>query len=157
MISDQVTSPRSHYPNFKKRKFDYTRPDNIDGYDKAAAKLGIRTGLAGPDQMSTDFIWVLLEKILVTDSLHEMTLYADMLWDAYNSHHLVVSLIETKIKTVSKPGIEKLQLLIQYLRLETGLNRRNIMGKHFHEINKDIEYYREIAEKAKQLLVFKYH
>lgn len=82
-----------------------------------------------------------------------MTVYADVLWDAYNSYDIIFDIIAKNLKEAEdKNNVEKLTLLIKYLKLDTGLNRRPIDGKHFNEINDDASFYRELAAKAKEMI-----
>jgi hypothetical protein len=47
---------------------------------------------------------------------------------------------------------ERLKIIIYESDLYDATNRRNIVGKHFTEIEKDADYFRTISEKAKIIL-----
>ena len=47
---------------------------------------------------------------------------------------------------------ERLKIIIYESDLYDATNRRNILGKHFTEIQSDADYYKTIADKAKEIL-----
>ena len=152
MIDKAPRWPRSNYPDFNKKKFDYSRDSNIDDYIKTAEKLEIDVTKFGDDKILIQQAKEIVDKIVKADTIHEMTVYADILWDAYNSYDIILDAITERLSVKDKSNIEKLTLLIKYLKMDTGLNRRPIDGKHFREINNDSVFYQGLAAKAKELL-----
>lgn len=153
MIDRVPRWPGSNYPDFNKKKFDYSKASNIDAYLKTADRLEISITMFGADKISVQKGKELIGKIIKADTIHEMTVYADVLWDAYNSYDIIFDIIAKNLKEAEdKNNVEKLTLLIKYLKLDTGLNRRPIDGKHFNEINDDASFYRELAAKAKEMI-----
>ncbi|SMB98033.1 hypothetical protein SAMN00120144_3523 [Hymenobacter roseosalivarius DSM 11622] len=152
MIDNIPRCPRSNYPDFNKKKFNYSKESNIDAYFKTANKLGIAVTKFGPDKIFDQQAEILIDQIVEADTIHEMTVCADILWDAYNSYDIILNAIIKRLEDADKNGVKKLILLIKYLKLDTGLNRRPIGGKHFSEINNDSSFYCELAAKAKEII-----
>lgn len=148
----QLRCPRSSYPNYNQKKFDYSRDQNIQAYLNTASKLGINVSEIKNDKPTIQEIQSLIDKVRLSKTIHEMTVYSDILWDGYNSYDDTIELIGQRI-IIEKPEIkEKLVLLIRYLQMDKGLNRRSIVGKHYNEIMEDAAYYKKVAEKASHLI-----
>lgn len=144
----QIRCPRSSYPNHNQKKFDYSRDKNIQAYLNAASKIGINVTEIKNDKPAIQEIQRLIDKVLLSKTIHETTVYSDILWDGYNSYDTTVELIGQRI-IIEKPEVkEKLVLLIRYLQMDKGLNRRAIVDKHYSEIMEDATYYKQVAEKA---------
>jgi hypothetical protein len=152
MIDKFPKWPRSNYPNSTNRKFDYSRDANIDSYLKTAGRLGIEVSGFNSEILNSKEITSLISKITVSQTIHEATVYSDILWDAYNSYDEILAIIKSSLINADKKCKDKLLLLVKYLKMDTGLNRRPIDGKHYTEIDKDASYYRDISVMAKDII-----
>lgn len=65
---------------------------------------------------------------------------------------LISRLLQVDTSNLSDFEKERLKIIIYESDLYDATNRRNIVGKHFTEIQIDAEYYRTIADKAKEIL-----
>jgi hypothetical protein len=153
MIEATPRWPRSNYPKFNNKKFDYSRDSNLDAYLKTADRLGLYIMKVGPDKLDTKKIESVINKIIAAETIHEMTLYADVLWDAYNSYDITLNLLCQRALSTDKNDREKLILLVQYLKMDTGQNRRPILGKHYKEIDEDALHFRKIAIDTKNFII----
>lgn len=66
---------------------------------------------------------------------------------------LLSCLLQTEISNLTQFERERFKTIIYESELYSPRNRRDIMGKHFTEIDKDVAYFRSISQKAKQILV----
>jgi len=65
---------------------------------------------------------------------------------------LLDKLLQVDTSNLSDFEKERLKIIIYESALYDATNRRNIVGKHFTEIEKDADYFRTISEKAKTIL-----
>jgi hypothetical protein len=65
---------------------------------------------------------------------------------------LLVELLQVDTTGLNDFEKERLKIIIYESGLYDATNRRNIVGKHFMEIEKDADYFRTISEKAKAIL-----
>lgn len=65
---------------------------------------------------------------------------------------LLQQLLQVDLSKASTFEQARLRMIIYESDLLDTTNRREIIGKHFTQINQDADYYREIAEKAKRVL-----
>ena len=65
---------------------------------------------------------------------------------------LLLKMLNYDIPKLSHFNRERIKIIIQETRLYDLTNQRNIVGKHFTEIQTDAEYYRSISQKAKDIL-----
>lgn len=61
-------------------------------------------------------------------------------------------ILEMDTSTLSDFEKKRLKIIISESGLYDATNRRDIVGKHFTEIDKDANYYRTTAQKAKNIL-----
>lgn len=59
---------------------------------------------------------------------------------------------QQRIDRLTEFDIKKIETIIYETSLSNGTNRKPTMGKHFSEIEKDYEYYKNNAERAKRIL-----
>ena len=144
--------PRSNYPDFNSRKFDYSRDSNLDSYLKTADQLGINISKFNSDKINTEEISALVDKVCLSQTIHEATVYSDILWDAYNSYEQILDITKSRLIIADKKCKDKILLLIKYLKMDTGLNRRSIDGKHYTEIEEDASYFRRVSILAKDII-----
>ncbi len=64
---------------------------------------------------------------------------------------LLQQLLQVDLSKASAFEQARLRMIIYESDLLDTTNRREIIGKHFTQINRDADYYREIAEKAKRI------
>jgi hypothetical protein len=144
--------PRSNYPDFNNKKFDYSRDSNLNSYLKTADQLGVNISIINSDKIEGVNISILVDKVCSSQTIHEATVYSDILWDAYNSYEEILDRIKSRLIDADKKQKDKLLLLIKYLKMDTGLNRRPIDGKHYTEIEKDSSYFRQLSLLAKEII-----
>jgi len=65
---------------------------------------------------------------------------------------LLHKLLKVDTSDLSDFEKERLKIIIYESDLYYATNRRNTVGKHFTEVEKDAEYFREISEKSKTIL-----
>lgn len=65
---------------------------------------------------------------------------------------LLNHLLQVDISSLSNFEKERLRIIIYESDLYDATNRRNIVGKHFTEIERDANYYRSVSQKAKGIL-----
>ena len=65
---------------------------------------------------------------------------------------LLDKLLQVDTSSLNDFEKERLKTIIYESNLYDATNRRNIVGKHFTEIEKDADYFRTISEKAKAIL-----
>jgi hypothetical protein len=65
---------------------------------------------------------------------------------------LLNRLIQIDTSNLTEFEKDRLKLVVYESDLYDATNRRDIVGKHYSEIQKDADYYRTAAEKAKKLL-----
>jgi len=65
---------------------------------------------------------------------------------------LLDKLLQVDTTVLSDFEKERLKIIIYESDLYDATNRRNIVGKHFTEIEKDADYFRTTSEKAKTIL-----
>ncbi len=65
---------------------------------------------------------------------------------------LLQKLLQVDLSNASAFEQARVRMIIYESDLLDTTNRREIIGKHFTQINQDADYYREIAEKAKRVL-----
>jgi hypothetical protein len=66
---------------------------------------------------------------------------------------LISRLIQVDTAGLSNFEKERMKLIIYESNLYDATNRRDIVGKHFTEIQNDADYYQKISQKAKRILV----
>ena len=66
--------------------------------------------------------------------------------------HLINRLLQVDTSNLTDFEKERLRIIIYESDLYDATNRRNIVGKHFTEIQKDADYYQTISQKAKKIL-----
>jgi hypothetical protein len=144
--------PRSSYPDHTKKKFDYSKDANLTAYFNTAKELGVDIRKINSDTLEDAQIDDLIFKISQSNSFHVATVYSDLLWDAYNSYDKILQSINTRLTIEKKSNQEKLTLAIRYLRIDSGLNRRPIEGKHYNEIMSDANFFKDLATRANNIL-----
>jgi hypothetical protein len=77
--------------------------------------------------------------------------------EKYNEEEFREKLISRLVQLAETPDLpdfelERLKIIIYESDLYDATNRRNIVGKHFTEIEKDAEYFKVISQKAKKIL-----
>ena len=152
MINIAPICPRSNYPEFKRKKFDYSRNSNIEAYLKTSFRLGVNPSQFGPSKIDSTRIQTIIDKISNAETIHERTVYSDQLWDAYDSYEEIIKKIQEALLKSSQDKKDIFLLLIKYLKADTGLNRRLIDGKHYIEVEKDTGYFKNVATIAKQII-----
>jgi len=152
MIDKFPRWPRSNYPDFNNKKFDYSRDSNINSYLKTANQLGLNVSKFNSDKINGEEISTLVDKICLSQTIHEATVYSDILWDAFNSYGQILEVINSRLAAADKKCKDKILLLIKYLKMDSGLNRRPIKGKHYTEIENDASYFRQVSVLAKDIL-----
>lgn len=152
MIEKVPRWPRSNYPNFNNKQFDYSKDSNLNSYLKIADQLGVNISKSYSDNINEEETSALVDKVCLSQTIHEATVYSDILWDAYNSYELILDITKSRLISADKKCKDKLLLLIKYLKIDTGLNRRPIDGKHYSEIEKDASYYRQLSILAKDII-----
>ena len=65
---------------------------------------------------------------------------------------LINRLLQVDFSNLTEFERERLKIIIYERDLYDATNRREIVGKHFAEIQKDADYYKEIAQKANNIL-----
>ena len=93
-----------------------------------------------------------MDKVCLSQTIHEATVYSDILWDAYNSYEQILDITKSRLIIADKKCKDKILLLIKYLKMDTGLNRRSIDGKHYTEIEEDASYFRRVSILAKDII-----
>ena len=152
MIDKFPRWPRSNYPDFNNKKFDYSRDSNLDSYLKTADQLGINISIFNSDKINEEEISALVDKVCLSQTIHEATVYSDILWDAYNSYEQILEVTKSRLLIADKKSKDKILLMIKYLKMDTGLNRRPIDGKHYTEIENDASYFRQVSVLAKDII-----
>ncbi len=152
MIDKFPRWPRSNYPDFSNRKFDYSRDSNLDSYLKTAGQLGISISKFHSDKINEEEISALVDKVCLSQTIHEATVFSDILWDAYNSYEQILDTIKSRLIVVDTKCKDKILLLIKYLKMDTGLNKRPIDGKHYTEIEDDVSYFKRVSTLAKDII-----
>ena len=152
MIDKFPRWPRSNYPDFNNKKFDYSRDSNLDSYLKTADQLGINISIFNSDKINEKEISALVDKVCLSQTIHEATVYSDILWDAYNSYEQILEVTKSRLLIADKKSKDKILLMIKYLKMDTGLNRRPIDGKHYTEIENDASYFRQVSVLAKDII-----
>jgi hypothetical protein len=65
---------------------------------------------------------------------------------------LIERLTRIDISRLDKTEVERIKTIIQGAQLTDRINKRDIMGKHFSEIQKDAAFFNTTADKAQQIL-----
>jgi hypothetical protein len=65
---------------------------------------------------------------------------------------LINTLIQLNVAHLGKSERERLRTIIQASQLTDRVNKRDIVGKHFSEIQKDAEFFNAIADRAQEIL-----
>lgn len=68
MIEETPRWPRSNYPKFNNKKFDYSRDSNLDAYLKTADRPGLYIMKVGPDKLDIQKIESVINKIIAADT-----------------------------------------------------------------------------------------
>lgn len=65
---------------------------------------------------------------------------------------LIERLKKIDISQLDAQGKKRIKIIILNGRLTDRTNRREVIGKHYSEIQKDVEFFNDIANKAEQIL-----
>ena len=65
---------------------------------------------------------------------------------------LTEKLEEFDLRKINRAEKKRIKTIIQSAELNSEWNRREIVGKHISEINKDAEFFSDIANRTKQIL-----
>ena len=152
MLNRFPTSPRSTYPEQKRRKYNFTSHGNYIAYKNASDEMGIDTSIWGPDRLSQQEIEFLVDLIATTTSVHIATVCSDRLFDAYNSYPEIIETVARRLRGAKKAEREKLVLMLRYLKLDEGRNRRPVEDKHYNEVLADVAYFREMGDRSIKLV-----
>ncbi len=101
----------------------------------------------------------LIEIALTSDEINDITGASIELneREKYNNDSfrdiLINKLLLIDTNCISAFDIERLKTIIYESELYDANNRREIVGKHYTEINKDAEFYKTISVKAKAVLI----
>ena len=70
------------------------------------------------------------------------------LFDAFESLPSTVSVLEREFERADQKTRRRILCCIAYLGIPKGQNRRNVVGKHYTEIERDHEHFKALASRA---------
>jgi hypothetical protein len=97
MIDKFPKWPRSNYPDFNTKNFDYSGDTNINSYIRTANQIWGNISEFNSDKLSLGEITSLVDKICLSKTIHEGTVCSDILWGAYNSYEDILKAIQSRL------------------------------------------------------------
>lgn len=65
---------------------------------------------------------------------------------------LINKLLELDLETLEAYEKNRIETIIISTQLTSTFNKREVLGKHYTEVNRDVEFFKTIAEKANSIL-----
>ena len=59
---------------------------------------------------------------------------------------------EVNLSRLEQRGKERIKIIIQASEITDGVNKRDIVGKHFTEIQKDADFFKTVSDNARRIL-----